>query len=313
MRLSTRPVNPGSFHAASHALHVPTRRATRRPPSLNAHIAWRFPLVFAAACALALLLPGPASAREAGQDGGGPMAAAEPQAAPGDTITWTNGVAKAFERAVKMHKPVMICINAQRVDSGKVEPAAKGLREVVYKDVRVVGKSRRFICVFLTSAGSSSDYGELRARFGIEGIAAAHARQVEGDAAQRPGLVVQKEAQRVVEEVLGQPREQVDQPMAPDGARGACFVPGQDPALLEELLALLDFGCDLSGVRHGLLLRRRDCHCRSSWRQLRPFPTSAPPRWERAKRSSCSRSSTSSATGPPTGGSSPSVYVSTSR
>ena len=43
------------------------------------------------------------------------------------------------------------------------EPAAKGLREVIYKDVRVVTKSRQFVCAFLTPEGSSHDYGELRA------------------------------------------------------------------------------------------------------------------------------------------------------
>ena len=89
---------------------------------------------------------------------------------PGDTITWTNDVEKAFAKGAKARKPIMICINSQRVDGGREEPAAKGLREVVYKDLRVVGKSRKFICVFLTSAGSSGDYGELRARFGIDGL-----------------------------------------------------------------------------------------------------------------------------------------------
>jgi len=117
---------------------------------------------------LAILAPGAASAKESTP--AGPAAKASPPAQPGDTITWTNDLAKAFEKAVQVRKPVMICINSVRVDGGGVEPAAKGLREVVYKDLRVVTKSRKFVCVFLTSAGSSSDYGELRARFGIEGI-----------------------------------------------------------------------------------------------------------------------------------------------
>ncbi|MDA1194091.1 MAG: hypothetical protein O2894_02820 [Planctomycetota bacterium] len=92
-----------------------------------------------------------------------------PAVQPGDTITWVNDVAKAFERAAEKRLPVMICINSRRVDGGKEEPAAKGLREVIYLDTQVVAKSRKFVCVFLTSEGSSADYGELRARFGIEG------------------------------------------------------------------------------------------------------------------------------------------------
>ncbi|MDF1700611.1 MAG: hypothetical protein P1V36_05585 [Planctomycetota bacterium] len=90
-------------------------------------------------------------------------------AQPGDTITWVNDVAKAFEKAAEKKVPVMICINSRRVDGGREEPAAKGLREVVYRDPRIVTKSRRFVCIFLTSEGSSADYGELRARFGLSG------------------------------------------------------------------------------------------------------------------------------------------------
>jgi len=120
--------------------------------------------IFAVAFLPLLLLAsaGPAAAKEKGTDG--------EQAQPGDTITWTNDVAKAFEKAAAERKPLMICINSQQVDGGRVEPAAKGLREVVYLDPRVVAKSRKFVCVFLTSAGSSGDYGELRARFGIDGL-----------------------------------------------------------------------------------------------------------------------------------------------
>lgn len=95
--------------------------------------------------------------------------AADEPAQKGDTITWVNDVTAAFEKAAAQKKPVMICINAKRVDGGREEPAAKGLREVVYRDPRVVTKSRRFVCVFLTSEGSSEDYGELRARFGLSG------------------------------------------------------------------------------------------------------------------------------------------------
>ncbi len=116
------------------------------------------PLAMAALLAACLVAPLSAIANEA------------PPAQPGDTITWTNSLEKAFEKAASLKRPVMICINSQRVDGGRVEPAAKGLRDVVYKDPRVVTKSRKFVCVFLTSEGSSGDYGELRARFGISGI-----------------------------------------------------------------------------------------------------------------------------------------------
>jgi hypothetical protein len=99
-----------------------------------------------------------------------PPADAPPPAQPGDTISWESSVPRAFERAAEASKPVMICINARFVDGKNVEePAAKGLREVVYRDPRVVTKSRLFVCVFLTPEGSSGDYGELRARFAIDG------------------------------------------------------------------------------------------------------------------------------------------------
>ena len=63
----------------------------------------------------------------------------------------------------------MICVNAKHV-AGRAteEPAAKGLRDVVYKDARVVERSRAFVCVLLTSEGSADDYGELRT-LGIDG------------------------------------------------------------------------------------------------------------------------------------------------
>jgi hypothetical protein len=105
----------------------------------------------------------PARAKEAPAD--------PPAAKPGDRIDFLHDVGTAFRRAQEQHKPVMICINAKRVDNrAREERAAKALREKIYLDPRVVAKSRRFVCVFLTSEGSSSDYGELRARFGIEGI-----------------------------------------------------------------------------------------------------------------------------------------------
>ena len=108
----------------------------------------------------ALLLAAPAIARENTDP---------PPAQIGDRISWVKDVPAAFEKAQARKMPVMICINARLVDDGRVEPAAKGLRDVIYKDPRVVTKSRKFVCVFLTSEGSSADYGELRLRFGIDG------------------------------------------------------------------------------------------------------------------------------------------------
>ncbi|MEN8151356.1 MAG: HEAT repeat domain-containing protein, partial [Planctomycetota bacterium] len=48
------------------------------------------------------------------------------------------------------------------------EPAAKGLREIVYLDDRIVKRSRDFVCVMLTPTSSSTDYAELTA-LGIGG------------------------------------------------------------------------------------------------------------------------------------------------
>ena len=114
------------------------------------------------------VLPSAAAALLLGLGAVSVRAAGEP-AKPGDTITWVRTLAPAFEQAAKEKKPLMICINSERVDGGRVESAAKELRENTYKDPRVVGKSRLFVCAFLTSEGSSEDFGELRARWKIEG------------------------------------------------------------------------------------------------------------------------------------------------
>lgn len=102
---------------------------------------------------------------------GAPLAAEPPAAAkPGDTIGWVQPVTAAYEAAAREKKPLMICINSERVDGGRVEAAAKELREATYKDPAVVTRSREFVCCFLTSGGSSDDFGELRARYQIEGL-----------------------------------------------------------------------------------------------------------------------------------------------
>lgn len=99
-----------------------------------------------------------------------PRLLADDVAKPGDTITWIKSLARAFEEAKKDDKPLMICINSERVDGGRVESAAKELRENTYRDPRVVTKSRAFVCAWMTAEGSSDDFGELRARFRIEGL-----------------------------------------------------------------------------------------------------------------------------------------------
>ena len=101
----------------------------------------------------------PATADEAGA----------PVVKAGDQVSWITNLTKAFERAKEKKRVLMICVNATQVDGGRVEPAAKGLREVVYKDLRVVKKSREFVMAYLTPQGTSADYGELRA-LGVEGL-----------------------------------------------------------------------------------------------------------------------------------------------
>lgn len=93
-----------------------------------------------------------------------------PAAQPGDTISWVQPVTAAYEAAAREKKPLMICINSERVDGGRVEAAAKELRDVTYRDPAVVTRSREFVCCFLTSGGSSDDFGELRARYQLEGL-----------------------------------------------------------------------------------------------------------------------------------------------
>lgn len=98
-----------------------------------------------------------------------PAAAEEAVVQPGDTIMFQKDLAKAFERAKEQQRILMICVNSRYVDGRKrEEPAAKGLREIIYKDVRVVKESRAFVCAWVDRSGNSSDFGELRA-LGIEG------------------------------------------------------------------------------------------------------------------------------------------------
>lgn len=95
-------------------------------------------------------------------------AAAEEHPA-GDGIAWAGDLVTAMAGAKESKKVVMVCVNAQFVEGRQEEePAAKGLREVVYRDPRIVKRSRDFACVFLTPRGGSADYNALRA-LGVEG------------------------------------------------------------------------------------------------------------------------------------------------
>ncbi len=95
------------------------------------------------------------------------LLAAGPAAA--EEIVWLTDVKAALEKAAKDKKVLMICINARDTPGEPMEPAALGLREVVYKDPKIVAKSKSFVCCFLTPEGSSDDYGEMRLQFGIDG------------------------------------------------------------------------------------------------------------------------------------------------
>ncbi|MHC4960401.1 MAG: HEAT repeat domain-containing protein [Planctomycetota bacterium] len=89
-------------------------------------------------------------------------------AAAQDKIDWSKDLATALVDAKAAGKIAMVCVNAKYVDGKKTEePAAKGLREVVYKDARVVAKSREFIVAFLTPA--TSDGNKIIRTLGVEG------------------------------------------------------------------------------------------------------------------------------------------------
>jgi len=87
----------------------------------------------------------------------------------GDTVDWVKDLSEGFARAKTQQKILMICVNSRYVKgSRREEPAAKGLREVIYKDPRVVAKSRAFVCAFFGPGSRLSEYRELRG-LGIEG------------------------------------------------------------------------------------------------------------------------------------------------
>jgi len=90
-------------------------------------------------------------------------------AGAGNAIAWSKDLPTAFAAAKKQQKIIMICVNAKYVDGRKKEESAnKGLREIVYRDERVIAASSHFVCALITPASGSSEIGELRL-LGIEG------------------------------------------------------------------------------------------------------------------------------------------------
>ena len=98
-----------------------------------------------------------------------PLLARAQDQASAKGIAWSRDLTSGLAQAKESGKILMICINAKYVEgSEKEERAAKGLREVVYLDPRIVEKSREFVCVLLTPESGHADYSELSA-LGIGG------------------------------------------------------------------------------------------------------------------------------------------------
>jgi hypothetical protein len=78
-------------------------------------------------------------------------------------IAWRKDLPTAFAEAKAQNKVLMICVNAKYVKgSSKIEPAAKGLREVVYRNARVAAKAREFVCVIFTPGATKEEFSGLR-------------------------------------------------------------------------------------------------------------------------------------------------------
>ncbi len=90
----------------------------------------------------------------------GPVRGEDPPAAA--QVAWEKDLATALARAKEDGKILLICINAKAVEGeAGEEPAAKGLREVVYRDPRIVERSRAFVCVLVSPNSSVADHGIL--------------------------------------------------------------------------------------------------------------------------------------------------------
>jgi hypothetical protein len=90
---------------------------------------------------------------------------------PPTEIVWRASLRDAIEEAKKAKKPVFVAITAERVDGlQRLEPAGIELRERTYKHPDVVAKSREFVSVLLKDPIDSDNGGELRSRFGMDGL-----------------------------------------------------------------------------------------------------------------------------------------------
>jgi HEAT repeat protein len=101
---------------------------------------------------------------------GGLACGGEPAAPPGGGIAWRPGLVKAFAEAKEAGRPLLVAINSVIAEGEGVEVASKLLRTEVYLDPAVVAASKDFVCVLLQAPLTTEDGGELRSRFGIEGM-----------------------------------------------------------------------------------------------------------------------------------------------
>jgi hypothetical protein len=96
------------------------------------------------------------------------LAALAAVASAQDEIDWSKDLVTAMADAKAAGKITMVCVNAKYVDGKQTEePAAKGLREIVYKDPRVVAKTKAFVVAFLTPA--TSDGNKIIRTLGVQG------------------------------------------------------------------------------------------------------------------------------------------------
>ncbi|MHC4924920.1 MAG: HEAT repeat domain-containing protein [Planctomycetota bacterium] len=98
-----------------------------------------------------------------------PLALAAPVSAQDTEIDWAPSLVSGMKEAKEFKRLVMVCVNAKHVDGRtEEEPAAKGLREVVYKNPKIVKRSMDFVCVFLKPTGAPADY-EILYGMGMSG------------------------------------------------------------------------------------------------------------------------------------------------
>ncbi|MCU0727599.1 MAG: hypothetical protein MUE73_17715 [Planctomycetes bacterium] len=194
---------------------------------------------------LSLLLPAPVRGQE------------EPAA----QIEWVKDLSAALAKAKETGKILLICVNAKVVEGERgEEPAAKGLREVVYRDPRIVSRSRAFVCSLVSPNSSVADHGVL-GNLGVmapiispqhifvspEGDRVLHRLEYwphgKGDKAVEALLAMMKEA----EEALAAPKPPAE-PTAPP-VEGAKPIPPTDEARAQWIADLLSKVRDVPAER----------------------------------------------------------------